>query len=362
MDDQAGSPSAAFGPCLNIIFAPQTFTAVKTAETEALFRKFEGITALVVGDAMVDIYLYGKAGRNSPEAPVPVVTISARERRLGGAANVALNLRSMGVNTLLYAVAGDDDEGSHLKKMLHDNHLPHEGLFTGPGRVTTSKSRIITGGQQMARIDEETTCPLEPDLELILLKAIFRAVEQQKADLILFVDYDKGVITPGLFRQIRDLAINRGILTAVDPKKRLFGEYENVDLFKPNFKEFCDGTGICLHQEDTINLQILAEKYRKEKSFRHLMVTRSEHGILMTGEHPPVTVPAYTRLVADVSGAGDTVISLASLCLASGASPEWAARISNTAGGLVCRQAGVTAVDRNLLLQELTRSASLQPC
>lgn len=316
---------------------------------------------LVVGDAMTDSYLYGKSDRISPEAPVPVVTVQTRERRLGGAANVALNLQALGARPLIFSVVGDDEEGRCLKNMILANSLPAEGLFTESGRVTTVKSRLIVNGQPLVRIDEESTAFLPAVVEKILMDAICRAVEVQDIDVILFVDYDKGVITPGLFRQVRDLAKARGIFTAVDPKKRLFGEYENVDLFKPNFREFCEGTDIQLHEEDVEVLQTRAEGYRKLKSFRHLLVTRSEFGVLMTGDHPPVRLPAYTRQMKDVSGAGDTVISAASLCLAAGASPAMAARISNTAGGLACQHTGVVAINRKVLLQELTISLKLQP-
>ena len=320
------------------------------------------MTVLVIGDAMVDIYLHGTADRLSPEAPVPVVAVRARARRLGGAANVALNLQALGAKPLLFSVAGDDEEGRHLKKMMHGHNLPAEGIITCSGRVTTAKSRIIIQEKTVARIDEETTAFLTPVLEQTILDAICQTLEHQEVDAILFVDYDKGVISPRLFREVRDQAISRGIFTAVDPKKRLFREYDNVDLFKPNFREFCEGTGTKSPPEDVFELQMQAENYRKEKSFRHLLLTRSENGILMTGGHAPVSFPAYSHQIKDVSGAGDTVISVASLCLAAGASPAMAARISNMAGGLVCMKAGVVAADRKWLLQELVKSLIMQPC
>lgn len=335
---------------------------VKTTEIQDLFRKFKEMTVLVIGDAMVDSYLYGIAERLSPEAPVPVVDVTTRERRPGGAANVALNLKALGARALLFSVTGNDEEGKHLRKLMYDNDLPAGSLFSAAGRITTVKSRIFIQGRLIARMDEETTDFLPPDLEQALLNAVCRALEQQKVDAVLFVDYDKGVISPGLFRQVRDQAMARGIFTAVDPKKRQFGDYDNVDLFKPNFREFCEGTGELLSINDIKTLQSKAENYRMEKSIRHLLLTLSEQGILMTGDYPPVSLPPHSHEITDVSGAGDTVISLASLCLAAGASPLLTARISNTAAGLVCRKAGVIAADKESLLQEMTRNVSLQPC
>ena len=223
---------------------------MNSTEVNQIFEQFNKMRVLVIGDAMVDTYLWGKVERISPEAPIPIVSVTNRENRLGGAANVSLNIQALGATPVLFSVVGNDEKGRKFKKLLEQNKLSCEGIFVDPERITTVKSRIISKGQHIARVDEESTAYISEDLETDLISAISKQIETNKVDVIIFVDYDKGVITPKLFEKVNKLALQKGILTAVDPKKRNFEFYNNVSLFKPNFKEFVDGMGLNIRKND----------------------------------------------------------------------------------------------------------------
>lgn len=329
---------------------------VDQIEIKELFEKFEKITAIVIGDAMVDSYLWGKVERVSPEAPIPVVSVMKKENRLGGAANVSLNLQALGATPLLFSVIGDDEKGRRFRKLMEKNNLATEGIFIDPHRITTVKSRIISGGQHIARVDEESTEFIDADLELLVFNAIKRSVESRTIDVIIFVDYDKGAITPSLFKKVHTLAQSRNIPVAVDPKKRNFHIYDHVDLFKPNFKEFTEGIDNPIRKGDIDALKKEAERYKKEKYFRFIFITLSELGVFLSNSVSQTYYPAQIRYIADVSGAGDTVLSIASLCLAAGVNPRLMALLSNIAGGLVCEKVGVVPIDRTILAKELEKT------
>lgn len=324
-------------------------------EIEQLFRHFEEITALVIGDAMVDTYFWGKVERVSPEAPIPIVSVARKESRLGGAANVSLNLQALGANPLLFAVTGDDDKGRRFRKLMEKNNLSPEGIFVDPGRMTTVKNRIISDGRHIVRIDEESTHYINSGLEQQILRAIKRTIDERKIDVIIFVDYDKGMITPSLFESVLAIAQERRIFVSVDPKKRNFPHYHHVDLFKPNFKEFMEGTKTQVTKEDLDLLKKVAEAYKKEKSFGYIFITLSELGVFISNGIDRNYYPAVIRYIADVSGAGDTVLSVASLCMAARVHPEMMALLSNIAGGLVCEQVGVVPIDRERLKKEMEK-------
>jgi D-glycero-beta-D-manno-heptose-7-phosphate kinase len=338
-----------------LLLLPVNTEIVNKTDIQQLFSKFENITAIVIGDAMVDSYLWGKVDRVSPEAPIPIVSVMKKENRLGGAANVSLNLQALGATPLLFSVMGDDEKGRRFRKLMEKNNLSTDGIFIDPHRITTVKSRIISGGQHIARVDEESTDFIEPDLELLIFNAIKRTIENRKVDVIIFVDYDKGVITPSLFKKVQVLAQSKSIYVAVDPKKRNFQVYDHVDLFKPNFKEFTEGIGHNIKKGDIVSLKKEAEQYKKEKFFKFIFITLSELGVFLSNSVSQTYYPAQIRYIADVSGAGDTVLSVASLCLAAGVDPALMALLSNIAGGLVCEKVGVVPIDRNALSLELEK-------
>ncbi len=322
-------------------------------DVKKIFDEFEQMHVIVVGDAMVDTYMWGKVERMSPEAPVPVVSITKRENRLGGAANVSLNIKALGATPYLFSVIGNDEKGRKFKKLLEKRDLSNKGIFIDETRKTTVKNRVISNGRHIARIDEESTDFIEPKMEATLIAAITKLIEEQPINVIVFVDYDKGVITKKVFDTINNLAHKKGIPTAVDPKKRNFFNYKNVTLFKPNFKEFTEGTGLQLKKGDLEALKVAANNFKKRQNLKLIFITLSELGVFISNGVSKQYFPAVIRYIADVSGAGDTVISVASLAMAAQLDPKTMALMSNLAGGLVCEKVGVVPIDKKQLKKEM---------
>jgi rfaE bifunctional protein kinase chain/domain len=326
---------------------------VETKEVDQIFDRFSRMKVLVIGDAMIDTYLWGKVERISPEAPIPIVSVTKRESRLGGAANVSLNIQALGATPVLFSVIGNDENGRKFRKFLGRKNLSCEGIFTQAKRKTTEKSRIISNGQHVARVDEESTEYIEKEIENSLVAAVQKVISNSGVDAITFVDYDKGVITPNLFQSINKIAIEQGIPTVVDPKKRNFNCYENLTLFKPNFKEFVDGAGLAIKKGDIKALKEAANAFKVKQNFKYIFITLSELGVFISNGLKEQHYPAVIRDIADVSGAGDTVVSVASLAIAAGLAPKTMAMMSNLAGGLVCEKVGVVPIDREQLMNEM---------
>lgn len=305
---------------------------------------------------MLDTYLWGKVERLSPEAPVPIVSVTKRENRLGGAANVSRNLQALGATPILFSVIGNDDNGKEFESLLVKRELSNKGIFVDNTRNTTVKNRIISSGKQIVRVDEESTSYISAEMEEKLIRAILQEIESRKVDVIVFVDYDKGILTPNLFNAINKVALEKNILTAVDPKRRNFRNYKNVSLFKPNFKEFVDGLGQPIAKDDLESIKAHADRFKKEQNLKLIFVTLSELGVYVSNGVKKQYYPAVIRDIADVSGAGDTVISVASLAMAAGLSPKIMALMSNLAGGLVCEKVGVVPIDRAQLQKEMKSS------
>ena len=302
---------------------------------------------------MVDTYLWGKVDRLSPEAPVPIVSVSTRENRLGGAANVSRNIQELGATPILFSVVGDDDKGREFLNLLEKRDVSSEGIFIDPLRNTTVKNRVISSGKQIVRIDEESIDYISEEIESNLINAIKTEMETHLIDVIVFVDYDKGVVTPNLFKTINELALEKGIPTSVDPKKRNFSNYKNVSLFKPNFKEFVEGTRFTLKKGDLESLKKAADNFKTEQQLKLLLITLSELGVYIINGNEEQYYPVAIRDIADVSGAGDTVIAVASLAMAAELPPKIIALLSNLAGGLVCEKVGVVPVDKTQLKKEM---------
>ena len=324
-----------------------------------VFDKFNSLNILIIGDVMIDAYWWGGVNRISPEAPVPVCAVNEKESRLGGAANVALNIAAMGANPILCSVVGEDYQGHQLCELMKKQNMDTNGIVFSSNRPTTVKTRIIGNKTQMLRIDEETDVNISLSEEKIFLDKMESIINTEKINAIIFQDYDKGVITEGVITKIIEIAKRKNIPVTVDPKKRNFTAYKNVDLFKPNLKELKEGLKIDF---DNVDKDVLVEaslllhyKQKIEKVF----ITLSERGVFMmdfTKKEAEVTMlPACLRKISDVSGAGDTVISLATLCLALGLDSQTIANVSNFAGGLVCESVGVVPIDKNKLLFELLK-------
>lgn len=325
---------------------------MSTEETRKAFDRFQQTTALVVGDVMVDAYLWGRVDRISPEAPVPVVHVTDRSERLGGAANVALNLHALGARPIVVSVIGDDPHARRLMDLFQDNGLPTDGLVRSAARRTTVKTRVISGHQHIVRVDEEMEGDLAPAEEDSLLARIEALIASHRPGVIVLEDYNKGVLTERVIRSTVQLAKRHGIPTAVDPKKRNFFAYEGVDLFKPNLKELREGLKTDTVAGDLESVRQAARQLQERLGNAISLITLSEHGVYVLGKGEEHLIPAHRRRISDVSGAGDTVIAVASLCLALGTDLRTLAAWSNLAGGLVCEHIGVVPVDREALLSE----------
>lgn len=302
-------------------------------------------TALVVGDVMVDAYLWGRVERISPEAPVPVVQVTERSARLGGAANVALNMKALGATPIVVSVLGADDNAGAAEHLFREQGLRTEGLLRSPGRRTTVKTRVISGHQHIVRVDEEQEDDLASGDAQHLVEQVKLLLRTEKPTVVVLEDYDKGVLTATTIAGIIAAAKEAGVPVAVDPKKRNFLSYRGVDLFKPNLKELREGLKTEVDPADDASVskavRLLEEKLGNATS----MITLSEHGAYIHRKGEAHRIAAHRRKIADVSGAGDTVIAVAALALAQGLSPNDIAQLANLAGGLVCEEVGVVPVD-----------------
>ena len=317
-----------------------------------LFEKFNDLRVLIVGDVMVDAYVWGRASRLSPEAPVPVVNVDRTENRLGGAANVALNVQALGATPLLCAVVGTDAGGDQLLHLLHQRGLAVEGLVRSPHRPTTHKQRILAHGQQLVRIDSEVETDLNAE-EAAQLLAAYDAL-LPRADVVIFEDYDKGVLSEPLITECIARARQRGVPTVVDPKKKNFLAYRHCTLFKPNLKELREGLKLEFGAPlaDPAGFEAAVAQLRARLAPDTVLVTLSEHGVFAQQGEQKTYLPAHLRTISDVSGAGDTVISIAACCVALGQPAAFTAALANLGGGRVCEQVGVVPVEKTLLLQE----------
>ena len=320
-------------------------------EINQIFSRFDRMRVVVVGDSMVDAYLWGTVERISPEAPIPIVAVTHSENRLGGAANVSLNLQSLGADPVLFSVVGDDPGGAAFMELLESKNMPVHGIFVESLRKTTVKTRIIGKGRHIVRIDDESTHLIGKETTQKLVDGIKQELDNNRVDALIFVDYDKGVISPSLFEEVKGLAASKGIPIAVDPKKRNFNCYHGVDLFKPNYYEFLEGAGLSIEKGDFNALNEAACTFRKRQNLGILFITLAERGVFISNGENQQHFPAVVRQVADVSGAGDTVISVASLAMAAGLSVNHMAFMANIAGGIVCGFPGVVPVDRGKLIE-----------
>lgn len=319
---------------------------------QSYFDQFISKRILVIGDVMIDAYIRGKVSRISPEAPVPIVSLDQREDRLGGAGNVALNLAALGASPILCSVVGNDQQADLLRRLLKENSISGEGIVESNVRKTTVKTRVIGNNQQLLRVDSEQTDPITADEENELINTAATLIETG-VDAVIFEDYNKGVLTPRVIEAIVSIANQHKVITAVDPKKDNFFAYRNVTLFKPNLKELKEGFGVEFNIktdktafESTVSL--LETKLENTISF----VTLSENGVFICDRSTKQYVPAHVRNIADVSGAGDTVISVATLCLLVGMPIKLIAEVANLSGGLVCEVSGVVPVNKEQLLKE----------
>lgn len=319
---------------------------------QKLFSIFPTLSVGVMGDVMLDTYMWGKVERISPEAPVPVVSLNKKEYRIGGAGNVAWNCQSLGAKVSILSVTGNDTEADLLTDLFEANQIDTSYLVKSVDRTTTSKTRIISRNQQMMRLDAEITDDLNEQEEAKLLNSVSDFIAREDPDIIIFEDYDKGVLTAGLISKVIALCKESGVLTAVDPKRKNFFNYKGVDIFKPNLKEVKEALNLLLADPSKADLEQIHASLHSQLSHAISFITLSEKGVFYEENGKSTIIPSHLRNIADVSGAGDTVIAVASLVYAATHNVQLMAEIANIAGGLVCEEVGTVSVSRDKLLAE----------
>lgn len=320
------------------------------SDTNSLFEAISKLKILVIGDIMVDSYVFGGVSRISPEAPVPVVLASKKDKRLGGAANVALNVQALGATPILCSIVGDDIDGTFFLKRLKERNIPGKGVIISNDRQTTVKERVLSGAHQLLRVDYETDKALSPIEQKSLLAHIKNLLPE--CDAVIFEDYDKGVINKTIISETIAEANRLGIPTVVDPKKRNFLDYKGATLFKPNLKELREGLKIECDPTDLESVKAGARALQEVLDAKMVMVTLSEHGVFIKDNGDTHLIPAHIRQISDVSGAGDTVISIVACALAAGLDAKRTAALANLGGGLVCEHVGVVPVNKEDLSKE----------
>lgn len=317
-----------------------------------LFTGFSNLKVAVIGDVMLDTYWWGKVDRISPEAPVPVVALRKKEQRIGGAGNVALNTVSLGAETTLFTVIGDDEDADLLLGLLQDNHIDTKYIVKSNERITTNKIRIISRNQQMMRLDSEITDYISKEDEETLLNNFASFVKRYQPAVAIFEDYNKGVLTATLIEKIIAICKEHNIVTTVDPKKKNFFSFKAVDIFKPNLKEVKEALNLLSDEINEEALKNIHKELHNILQHKISLITLSEKGVYIQKGNYAKIIPTHARNIADVSGAGDTVIAVASLVYAVTKDIILAAQIANVAGGQVCEEVGTVAVNKEQLLNE----------
>jgi D-glycero-beta-D-manno-heptose-7-phosphate kinase len=304
----------------------------------------------VIGDLMLDRYIWGNVSRISPEAPVPVVDMEQEQARLGGAANVAQNIKSLGGVPILLGVIGEDNSGKQLFELTRENHFSIDGIIVDRSRPTTVKTRVIAHNQHVVRIDRERKSEISYTVQENLLNVVRKNIDT--IDGIIIEDYNKGVVVKNLISELISIATAHNKIITVDPKFNNFFEYRGVTVIKPNRKEAEEAMGVRL-ATDTDILQAgktLLERLRA----KNILLTRGEHGMTLFESSGEISsMPTKALNVADVSGAGDTVIATLTMALAAGATIKEAATLSNFAGGIVCGSVGIVPINPDELTQAI---------
>jgi rfaE bifunctional protein kinase chain/domain len=322
-------------------------------DVSKLKQQFSTKKVLVIGDAMIDAYYMGSVSRISPEAPVPVIEIKEKSKRLGGAANVALNIDALGAKVALCCLCGEDENAIELKKLCSDVNINTDYFIQSNKRATTVKTRVISRGQHLLRVDEENREYACGEEELLILKAIENAIIGYQPDVVIFEDYNKGMLTKKAIHLGMKLCVQYGMLSTVDPKFINFEAFKGANVFKPNLKEIQEGLKQEIDPTSIESLDYAAQKFMDAMAINTMFITLSEHGVYFkeSGKRGN-KIAAHQRKIIDVSGAGDTVISIASLALVSGLSKNDAFALANLGGGMVCEEEGVVPIDIYKLLNE----------
>ena len=315
----------------------------------SVFENFKGKKVIIIGDSMVDSYIFGEINRNSPEAPVPIVDIKKEDTKLGGAANVALNIQSLGMEPILCSVIGDDEDGQIFMKLCKKNNLVTKGIIIDEYRKTTNKKRVIVNKDHILRIDNEETNYLKSNIRNKFINNTEKLIANN--EIIIFQDYDKGVINKKMIEEINKID---HLFIAVDPKKRNFFKYKNVDLFKPNLSEILNAFD---SKDDSINnLNSISDELKSKNNIKNIMVTLSNKGLVINNDSGFIYNKIQKKKIIDVSGAGDTVIALATILFYLKLPEKFIAEMCNLAGGITCMSSGVSAINLKELLENAERN------
>ncbi len=317
-----------------------------------LFASFSSLKVGVIGDVMLDTYMWGSVDHISPEAPVPIVSLHHKEYRIGGAGNVALNCQSLGAQTFILSVIGDDKDGLFLEELFTENMIDTSYLVKSSGRFTTNKTRIISRNQQMMRLDAEMTDDLNKNDEKNLIEKVRSFIETADPDIVIFEDYNKGVLTEKVIQKVIGLCKKVGVITVVDPKRKNFFSYQNADIFKPNLKEVKESLNLLFEDVNQVMLQDIHAKLENILHHKISFITLSDKGVFYQKGQQSNLIASHKRNIADVSGAGDTVIAVASLVYAATKNVDLMAEIANIAGGLACEEVGTVCFTRQELQHE----------
>ncbi len=322
------------------------FTKSKLNE---ISKNFTGKKVAVIGDMMLDCYYWGDVKRISPEAPVPVVEIDDEFFRFGGAANVALNILTLGAVPFPLGIIGNDNDGQIFSNLLSERGIDSSGILIDESRPTTAKTRVIGGKQHIVRIDKENKKNISKKIENNILDRLQNEIET--IDAIILQDYNKGVLTPRLIENVIELANNKKIIVTVDPKFDNFFKFKNVTLFKPNRKETEDKLGMRIDSDE--DTRKAGQELLEKLNAKYVLLTLGERGVVLfdKGKKTEVRIPTKARKVSDVSGAGDTVISTLTVALAARTKISEAAYLANYAGGLVCEEVGIVPIDKEKLFK-----------
>jgi D-glycero-beta-D-manno-heptose-7-phosphate kinase len=319
---------------------------------QKLFESFSKLKVGVIGDVMLDTYMWGRVDRISPEAPVPVVQLEEKEYRIGGAGNVALNCQSLGSQVFILSLTGDDTEGLLLEELFNENRIDTSYLLKSPSRITTNKTRIISRNQQMIRLDKEVTSDLDPSSEEILLQQVHSFIQTHDPDVMIFEDYNKGTLTERVNHEVITICKEAGVLTAVDPKRKNFFAYHHADIFKPNLGEVKQGLNLLIEEVNNSLLSKIHLELKNVLEHNISFITLSDKGVFYQKDGLAKIIPSHLRNIADVSGAGDTVIAVAALVYTASQNVHLMAEVANIAGGLVCEEVGTVAIDKSRLQRE----------
>ncbi len=328
---------------------------ISKTRLEEIKNNISGKKIIVLGDMMLDGYFWGEVSRVSPEAPVPVVELDKEFYRFGGAANVANNLAHLQTESVPVGLIGNDEYGEIFKNLLMEENISDDGILIDENRPTTTKIRVIAGNQHVVRIDKEIKSEISRETEDRILDFLRNKIAE--TDAIILQDYNKGIFTKRIISETIKLANENEVPVTVDPKFLNFFEYKNVTVFKPNKHETATALGVKITNDD--ELKFAGEKLIEKLNAKYVLLTLSEQGsaLFENGKSGYKHIPTKARKVADVSGAGDTVIATLTTVLAAGGTAEEAAYLANFAGGLVCEEVGIVPIDLDKLFGQAIAEA-----